>query len=82
MPGGLAVDVVERSLVHDRGPELVDPLRRLFAQRTFVDRVERFVQLPHVPCAEDEGIAVLFFEWRVVLHPAIRQVGPCCKVSV
>lgn len=69
------VVVVERCFVFDFIPDGIDPLHGFVAEGPASDRVQCLLQLFDTAGADNEGVAVLILQWRVVRDPSISQIG-------
>ena len=67
--------IIQRRLMLDRLPHMVNLLHRILAQRPVLQPLERLLQLVVGAGAHDDRVAVLVAQRRVVRHPAVGEVG-------
>lgn len=72
---GSRMVIVEWRLVLDLVPDGIDPLHGFVAEGPASDRVQCLLQLFNTAGADNEGVAVLILQWRVVSNPSVSQIG-------
>lgn len=68
--------IIQRRLMLDRLPHLIDRLDRLLAQRALRDEPQRLLDLLISAPAINHFIPILGLQWRIPAHPSVRQLRP------
>ena len=70
----LQMIIIQRRLMLNRLPHIINPLQRLLTQTPSLNILERLLNLLETTRAKDNRVAMLLVQWRIVRHPPICQL--------